>query len=226
MDSRLALTILLQNIHSLDELSKDENKWIMHSLYVGQAARRIAHKLGLNEDYASTIGYMHDIGRLINHKNHVIEGYKYLDNLGYPDVARYSLTHSFINNIIPNTAGGGPKDKESYDFIKNHIDNYELNIYDNIIQLCDLFCLETGYTTFEKRILDITNRKGVYPNSLDHFKSIMELKDKLEGMMGIDIYDLFSEIKKEDIDSKEEDFNKLMMMFKENKEEKKLTKRV
>ena len=118
MDSELALKILLQNIKTREDLSKPENKWILHSIYVGLAARRIAHELSLDEDFALTIGYMHDIGRSIKHNNHPIEGFLYLNNLGYPEIARYSLTQSFINNITPNTVGNGP-DKDSYEFISN-----------------------------------------------------------------------------------------------------------
>ncbi len=213
MDSKLALTILLKNIKSNEELSLPENKWILHSIYVGLAARRIAHELSLDEDYALTIGYMHDIGRSIRHNNHPIEGFIYLNNLGYPDIARYSLTHSFINNVIPNTIGSGP-DKESYEYISNYLNSIELNIYDNIVQLCDLFCLETGFTTFERRIIDITMRKGVYKNSLNHLKSIIELKNKIESMMGKEIYSLFPEIKKEDLDSRKDDIKRLLIMFK------------
>ncbi len=213
MDSTTALTILFQNIRDIRELMNNDNKWIMHSLYVGQAASTIAKRLNLNADYAETIGYMHDIGRLISHSNHVIEGYKYLDNLGYPDIARYCITHSFVDNIIPNTAGGGPN-KDSYDFINNYLNNITLNIYDNIVQLCDLFCLETGFTTFERRIIDITMRKGVYKNSLNHLKSIIELKNKIESMMGKEIYSLFPEIKKEDLDSRKDDIKRLLIMFK------------
>ena len=216
MDSKVALTILLQNIRDLNELFNPENKWIMHSLYVGQAAGKIANELHLDVDYATTIGYMHDIGRLINHQYHTIEGYKYLDNLGYPDIARYCLTHSFVNNIIPNTIGSGPDDN-SYEFISNYLNSIDLNIYDNIIQLCDLFCMETGYTTFEKRILDITKRKGIYDNSLGHFESIMTLKEKIENMMGKEIYDLFPTIKKEDLDNIESDRELLLEMFKKGK---------
>ena len=216
MKSDEALTILLQNVRDINDLDKPENKWIMHSLYVGQAAGKIANRLNLNEDYARAIGYLHDIGRIINHANHTIEGYKYLDNLGYPEIGRYCLTHSFVNNIIPNTIGSGPSN-DSYEFISNYLNSIELNIYDNIVQLCDLFCMETGYTTFEKRILDITKRKGVYENSYNHFESIMALKEKFEQMMGMKIYDLFPQIKKEDIDNAEKEREELFELFKKGK---------
>ena len=68
MDLEKALTILLQNIRNIRDLQKTENKWILHSIYVGLAARRIAEKLSIDDDYALTIGYMHDIGRIIRHK--------------------------------------------------------------------------------------------------------------------------------------------------------------
>ena len=214
MDSEMALGILLQNIKNRKDLCKPENKWILHSIYVGMAAGRIARELGIDEDFAITIGYMHDIGRMINHKNHPIEGYNYLNRLGYHNVARYCLTHSFIDNSIFSTAGGGPKDKESYEFISNYLNNINVNVYDNIIQLCDLFCLETGFTTFEKRILDITKRKGVFENSISHFDSIMCLKDKIEALMGKKIYSLFPEIQQNDLDNIEKDKELLMDMFK------------
>ena len=216
MDSDKALDILLQNVTGVNDLANPNNRWILHCIYVGLAAKRIAHELNLDEDFALTIGLLHDIGRIIDHRNHPIEGYKYLCGLGYPEIARYCLTHSFVNNVIPNTIGGVP-DKKSYELIDNYLKNIDLNIYDNIVQLCDLFCKETGFTTFESRILDITKRKGVYENSARQFASIMELKERIEKMMGKDIYSLFPEIKKEDLDSREEDKELLLEMFKNSK---------
>lgn len=209
-----AIQLLMTDV-SISDLDKDENKWIMHSLYVGEAAGKIARQLGMskeNVDYAKAVGYLHDIGRKKEHSNHVIEGYEYLLKLNHPDVARYCLTHSFIDNQIYNTAGGGPRTKEKYDYINNKLKCFNVNVYDNIVQLCDLFCKSDGFTTFEKRIIDITERKGVYPNSLDHFNCVMELKDRIEKLIGMEIYDLFN-IKKEDLDSQKEDYEQLITMF-------------
>lgn len=217
MDSKKALEILLYNIKKREDLQKSENKWILHSLFVGIAAGRIARELNCDEDFAITIGYLHDIGRSIKHIGHPVEEYLYLLNMGYPDIARYSITHSFINNQINNTAGGGPKDLETYCFINKYLTSIDLNIYDNIIQLCDLFCRETGFTTFEKRIVDISERKGVYGNSLDHFKSVMELKEKIEKMIGNNIYNLFPEISQDDLANISSDREKLLNMYESKK---------
>ncbi|MBQ8891948.1 MAG: HD domain-containing protein [Bacilli bacterium] len=197
-----ALDLLLQDIKDKKDLTKPENKWILHSIYVGLAARRIAQALDLNESFALKIGYLHDIGRRINHFNHPIEGYFYLKNLGYDDIARYSLTHSFLNNDITKTVGIGPKDKESYDFINNYLQSINKDLFDNIIHLCDLMCLETGFTTIEKRILDVMTRKGVSENSYSHYMDLMDFKSWLEISMKKDLYDLFPEIKKEDLDNR------------------------
>ena len=202
-----ALKLLLQNIKDKKELNLPENKWILHSIYVGEAAKRIAKAIKINSDKAAAFGYIHDIGRRINHSNHPIEGYNYLNNLGYIEEARYCLTHSFIDNDINKTAGGGPKDTESYDFINNFLQSNNHNIYDNIIQLCDLFCLETGFTTIENRLLNIYSRKGVFDNSYDHYLAVMDLKKRIEKGLQYSLYTLFPEIK--EINNIEDDSIKL-----------------
>ena len=212
-----SLKILLQNIKDKKELLLSENRWILHSIYVGNAAERIAKAIGINSEKALIYGYLHDIGRMINHNNHPIEGYNYLINLGYENEARICLTHSFIDNDINKTAGGGPKDIKSYTFINNYLENHPHTIYDNIIQLCDLFCLETGYTTIEKRLLDITNRKGVYDNSYDHYQSVLDLKSRIEIGLNFNLYTLFPEIKQEDIQNINNDIEKLFILLKSKK---------
>ena len=216
LTSNKALNLLYEGVinHKTDFL-KPENRWILHSIYVGIAAKRIAIALNLDSEYAKVLGYIHDIGRKINHNNHPIEGYKYLIKLGYFKEASISLTHSFINNDINITAGGGLKDIDSYKYIEGFLKKTPISPYDNIIQLCDLFCLETGFTTIEKRLLDISLRKGVYDNSYLYYQEVMKLKTKLEDKIGCDLYNLFPEIKEEDkiniINNKET----LLNMFKE-----------
>jgi len=197
-----ALNLLMQDIKTKEDLTKPENKWILHSIYVGLAARRIAAKLNLNEDFALSAGYLHDIGRRIDHNNHPIEGYFYLKNLEYDNIARYSLTHSFLNNDITKTVGTGPSDPDSYKFINDYLNSINKDLFDNILHLCDLMCLDTGFTTIEKRILDVITRKGISENSYSHYMDLMDFKRWLEIEIRSDLYDLFPEIKKEDLDSR------------------------
>lgn len=198
LNAKSALDLLLKDVVvTRSDLEKPENRWVKHCIYVAIAAGRIAERLRLDVDYAISLGYVHDIGRKISHPNHTIAGYKYMIENGYPEEARSCLTHSFIDNNIYNTAGGIPTPQDRFDYMNNFLKSTTLTPYDNIVQMCDLFCLETGFTTVERRLLDITKRKGVYSNSEMHFGKTMELKKRLELQMGCSLYDLFPEIDKD-----------------------------
>ena len=69
-----------------------------------------------------------------------------MKDLGYDEEAMICLTHSFIDNDI--TKAAGPfLPEEAYNIVQPHLFKNSPSIYDSIIQLCDLFCLETGFTT-------------------------------------------------------------------------------
>lgn len=60
--------------------------WIDHSICVGNAAGKIADALKLDADYAKTLGYIHDIGKKLDHTNdgvfpHAMKGYQYIKSL-------------------------------------------------------------------------------------------------------------------------------------------------
>lgn len=249
MNSKVALELLLKDvINDPSELALDKNRWVRHCIYVGIAAGRIARAINdnrenysyfkdyideygeLDEDYAIALGYIHDIGRKINHPLHTTEGFKYLCDLGYESEAKITLTHSFIDNDINNSADA-VSGKDRYDFINNYLKKAELTPYDNIVQLCDLFCLETGFTTVERRLLDITKRKGVYENSMLHYNKTMELlrrfelDDDYQEMMSqrfacskdeLGFYSLFPEISEDVLEKRHEDREELLKLIREN----------
>ncbi len=195
-------------------LEKPENRWVKHCLNVGEAAERIAKKLNLDSDFAKSAGYLHDVGRKFNHPQHVIYGYNYLSSIGYEELARYCLTHSFIDNDI-NLVAGGILPEEAQMQLLPYLESHKCNIYDNIIQLCDLFCLETGFTTIEKRLLDIYNRKGVFSNTPEHFKRAISLKQNIETLMGCELYSLFPEISDKEKASSKADYEQIESLLKE-----------
>ncbi len=212
-----ALELLIKDvIKEREDLEKPENRWVKHCIYVAIAAGRIAEKLGLDADYAIALGYTHDIGRKLSHPNHTIVGYEYMIEAGFEEEARICLTHSFIDNDINNSAGGVPRGtyngQKRYDYMNNYLVRTPVNAYDNIVQMCDLFCLETGFTTVEHRMLDITRRKGVYDNSLAHLNKTMELKGRLEQAMGCSLYDLFPEIDKDILEQAGEEHKEWLEM--------------
>lgn len=170
-----------------------DDRWIKHSICVGNTAGKIAEKLNLDVDYAKTLGYIHDIGRAIGDGNdHVINGYNYIKKLGYDDeYANICLTHSYLNNDVYCTAEGFPKD---IPFRTKFIKNHEYTIYEKIINLCDLMCTDT-IITVDKRLIDLIIRKGVYENTQYHIKETYELKQYIDEQLGFNVYDLFPSIK-------------------------------
>ena len=172
---------------------KPDDHWINHSICVGNSAGKIAEKLNLDVDYAKTLGYIHDIGKSVGEfKEHVMNGYKYIKELGYDDeYANICLTHSYLNNDVYCTAGGIPRDIPfRTEFVKNH----EYTIYEKIINLCDLMCTDVNMTV-DKRLIDIMSRRGAYENSQYHIKETYKLKKYIDEQLGFNVYDLFPSIK-------------------------------
>ena len=171
--------------------------WVEHSIRVGQAAERIAIKIGIDSDKAAAMGYLHDIGKIYGepYSQHVVKGYEYLKSMGISDeYANICLTHSYLNNDINCTAGGIPdKDSYKYQFRKDFIENHQYNIYDKIIECCDLFCT-AQFMTMDERLIEIMLRKGAHDNTVYHITYAQKLKKELEEKMGCNLYSLFPEI--------------------------------
>lgn len=155
--------------------------WIWHSKCVGETAGIIAQKLGLDKEKAITLGYIHDIGKWDgDFHNHVMNGYKYLKDLGYDDeYCNICLTHSYLNNDCTCTAGGVPTDIPfRTEFIKNH----QYTIYEKIINLCDLMCTNKRMI-LEQRIIEIMLRRGCYENTVYHITEAKKLKNEIDELL-------------------------------------------
>ncbi len=185
------------------ERKKTENdSWVDHCISVGDRAGVIAKALkekGINVDVDKTItlGYLHDIGKYNGYsKGHVMRGYEYLKNKGYDlEYANICLTHSYLNNDVTCTAGGGPK-KEDNLFLTDFIKNHEYTIEEKLINLCDLMCPhEYKVFTIDKRLIDLIIRKGAYSNTQYHVIETYKLKKYFDDLLGYNLYDLFPEIK-------------------------------
>ena len=186
----------------IESKTTKDDRWIEHCISVGDSAGRIANALyekgiDVDVDKAITLGYLHDIGKYNGEsRGHVMRGYEYLKSKGYDlEYANICLTHSYLNNDVTCTAGGGPKPEDNpflTDFIKNH----EYTIEEKIINLCDLMCPH-GYNVFtiDKRLIDLIIRKGAYANTQYHVIETYKLKKYFDDLLGYNLYDLFPEIK-------------------------------
>lgn len=176
---------------------KSDDNWIMHSICVGNSAGKIAEALNLDVDYATTLGYIHDIGKKFpSNQSHVITGYEYILKLGYGDkYASVCLTHSYLNNDLNCKAGGTSNiNTEEYQFKKAYIENHPYSIYEKIINLCDLICKEENIT-MEQRLIELISRYGIFENTQYHIIEALKLKRYFDDLLGYNLYDLFPEIK-------------------------------
>lgn len=175
--------------------------WIKHCICVGNTAGKIAKSLNLDEDFAKTLGYVHDIGRRFNEHGgvfpHAINGYNFLKELGYDEeYAGICIKHSFLNNdidCISNDRDETDKNNKNYDFVKQYISK-EYSIYEKIINLCDLMCTNK-VMTIDKRMMDLLYRHGVYAKTHYHIVETLKLKEYFDNLLGYNLYNLFPEIK-------------------------------
>lgn len=187
LTSKQALT-MLENARG----KTPSDGWIDHSICVGSTAGKIAESLNLDVEKASTLGYIHDIGKSVgDFSGHVINGYNYLKDLGYDDeYANVCLTHSCLNNDVYCSACKVPDNLTfGIDFIKNH----EYTVYEKIVNLCDLMCT-TENLTLEKRLIDIMVRRGTHDNTVYFIKEAQKLKTEIDDMLGFNVYKLFPNV--------------------------------
>lgn len=182
-----AYELLIQGLEDPENI-----RYVTHCKYVGDLASMIAAELGLDPEYAGSLGYLHDIGRKIEPENHAYAGYEYLMNNGYEEYAYICLTHSFLDNDIECVCGRLlPETNRGYAFVKDFVEKHENTDYDRIIQTCDLLCLHSGGTTLEERIADIEERKGTHKKSAYHRKTAFAQKEAIEKRLGHSIYDFY-----------------------------------
>jgi len=171
-------------------------RWVEHSKKVGEGASRIAKKLNLDCEKARALGYIHDIGKRFGiNAHHVIRGYNYMKELGYDDeYANICLTHSYLNHDINCTAGGVPSpESEGYEIRRDFVKNHEYTIYEEIINLCDLMCTNE-FMIVEQRLIELMTRRGVDTNTVYHITETLKLKQKIDEMIGCNVYSLFPEL--------------------------------
>ncbi len=167
--------------------------WIDHCRRVGEAARIIAsHCSDMDEQKAEVLGMLHDIGRSVGpvDMRHIVEGYKLAMARGLPDVARISLTHSFAVKDAHTSAGNWDCPEEDVAMVQAYLDGIEYDDYDRLIQLCDYLADPWGFCILEKRMVDVTLRRGFNEYTLDKWRAAFELKKYFEDKMGQKLYPL------------------------------------
>lgn len=164
--------------------------WGDHSRNVAMCAEKIANACGLDGEKAYVLGLLHDIGRKFGpwHLGHIYFGYKYMLELGYPQVARICLTHSFCNNDLTSYVGKFDISQDEQKELEEILKDVQFCDYDKLIQLCDALGDAKGVVDIEERMLDVKTRYGSYPQ--EKWDKNFELKEYFEKLTGRNIYNV------------------------------------
>lgn len=165
--------------------------WGNHSRVAAHCAEKIAEFCdGLDVQKAYVLGLLHDIGRKfgVRHLGHVSDGYTYMMSLGYDEVAKICLTHSFPNQSTKEYIGKFDTSDEELEMICITLTQVVMDDYDRLIQLCDSLAGSEGVLDIEERMSDVKRRYGCYPQEKWDFN--IKLKKYFEKKTGKDIYDI------------------------------------
>jgi hypothetical protein len=167
--------------------------WVVHSSYVAMGSQLIAERLAwLDPERAYIVGLLHDVGRRfgVTGMRHVLDGYQFMDQLGYPGAARICLTHSYPIKEEPYGASPWDGSEQEWQYVVNYLAGIEYDDYDRLIQLCDGLALPNGFCLLEKRLLDVTLRYGCNEQTIKRWRGFIEIKEYFEHRIGGSIYRL------------------------------------
>lgn len=142
----------------------------------------------MDVDKAYVLGLLHDIGRKlgVRHLGHVSDGYVYMMRLGYDEVAKVCLTHSFHNHTVDDYIGKFDVSPEELHLIETELTNTAFDAYDRLIQLCDCLAGAEGVLNIVDRMNDVKSRYGCYPQ--EKWDANLRLKHDFEMKMGKNVY--------------------------------------
>lgn len=164
--------------------------WGDHSRTAAHCAEKIAAACGLDPDKAFVLGLLHDIGHRFGkrHLGHVSDGYSYMMKLGYDEVARICLSHSFNDQSLESYIGHRDTTPEETALIETNLAAMVYDEYDRLIQLCDSLADASGVVDIEERMNDVKRRYGSYPQ--DKWDNNLALKAHFEQLAGRSIYEV------------------------------------
>lgn len=190
--AKTGIPSIQKSLRVLEEAERlNPGPWAGHSRHAAEAARLIAHNCGdMDEDRAYVLGLLHDIGRRcgITGLRHIIDGYRFLMEEGYPLAAKICMTHSFDVRDIRIAFGTWDCTDDEYNEIRQYLAGVEYDDYDRLIQLCDALAMSDGFCLAEKRMINAAIRHGINEFTTTKWKTTLEIKDYFERKMGKSVY--------------------------------------
>ena len=164
--------------------------WVGHCRNAAVCAEKVAAAVGLHPEKAYVLVLLHDVGRKFGqgHMMHVYYGWKYMNELGYDEVAKICLTHSFTHQDFDCFIGRWDIPVEAQQELRAALEAAVYDDYDRLAQLCDGLALSTGLVRLEDRMADVRRRYGMYPQ--EKWDANMALLEEFSRRAGRSIYDI------------------------------------
>ena len=169
---------------------RNPGAWADHCRVAARCAEKIAAAVGMDPEKAFVLGLLHDIGRRAGqgHMIHVYHGYHYMMELGYDEVAKICLTHSFTHQDFDCFIGRRDIPEVQQQELRRLLDGVVYDEYDHLIQLCDAISRSFGVVPMEERMADVRRRYGMYPQ--EKWDANLAMLDYFSQKAGKDIYEI------------------------------------
>ena len=165
--------------------------WVEHSKNVAHCAEAIANVCeDMDSEKAFILGLLHDVGRRagVGQLMHVYYGWRYMLELGYPEVAKVCLSHSYNMHSMDDDMAICDITEEQRGELKDALKACVFDDYDLLIQLCDSIAMAEGVVDICVRMSDIKRRYGSYPQA--KWDKNLELLEYFSNKTGKDIYEI------------------------------------
>lgn len=165
--------------------------WVEHSKNVAHCAEAIANVCeDMDSEKAFILGLLHDVGRRagVGQLMHVYYGWRYMLELGYPEVAKVCLSHSYNTHSMDDDMAICDITEEQRGELKDALKACVFDDYDLLIQLCDSIAMAEGVVDICVRMSDIKRRYGSYPQA--KWDKNLELLEYFSNKTGKDVYEI------------------------------------
>lgn len=147
----------------------------------------------LDADKAYILGLLHDYGKHQDENSggifHGIQGYNDMMAMGYSEVARVCLTHSFLIKDFNRSQYRYRETELAYS--RELLNRIEYDDYDRLIQLCDILVSNMRLVNIKKRMRRISRLYGISIMELKpFFRTSLKLKQYFDILCGCDVYQL------------------------------------
>lgn len=166
-----------------------------HYQNVAYVASKIAEQTEMDIEKAYVLGLLHDYGEYIEDTIsgtfHGTAGYDEMLKLGFDEVAKVCLSHSFFDSSF------SPEDFPAYEAKEIErasaiLKEKEFDEYDKLIHLADLMSPCGEIDTIENRILKLSEKYHIPSEKTQQMlKQGLELKNLFDNKCKKDIYTLF-----------------------------------